>query len=177
MINLLDNTSNQPKRSTKIRRINYDSRETYNTNSQIKFKNLMLESSLCDYSDTYILVKGTISNANTAAQDANINNSNKKVIIKNCASFNDFISEVNNTQVDNNQDIDAVMLMNNVIEYINNYSKTFGSLLQYYRNKSSLNNNDNIVDFTGANHNSNLFKCKNNNESSECKEREKSFKK
>ena len=75
----------------------------------------MLESSLCNYSDTYILVKGTISIANTAAQGANINNSNKKIILKNCASFNCFISEINSTQKDNNQDIDAVMLMNNVI--------------------------------------------------------------
>ena len=62
-INLLDNT---PNWSTKLRPkiwgvINNDARETYNTNSQIKFKNSMLRSSLFDYSDAYIVVKGTIS--------------------------------------------------------------------------------------------------------------------
>ena len=39
----------------------------HNTNSQIKFKTLMLKSSLCDYSDAYILVKGNITYNNTAA--------------------------------------------------------------------------------------------------------------
>ena len=61
IINLLDNTANQ---STKFRtknwvEINDDSRGTYNTNSQIKFKIEMLMSSLCDYSDAHILVSGT----------------------------------------------------------------------------------------------------------------------
>ena len=58
----------------------------------------MLKSSLCDlvYSDSYILVKGTISVNNTAAQGAAANNTNKKVIFKNCASFPNCISEINN---------------------------------------------------------------------------------
>ena len=47
----------------------------------------MLRSSLCDYSDAYILVKGTITVANTAAQDQPNNGANKKVIFKNCAPF------------------------------------------------------------------------------------------
>ena len=62
IINLLENTPNQP---TKFRtkywvEINDDARRTYNTNSQIKFKNSMLKSSLCDCSDPNILVSGTI---------------------------------------------------------------------------------------------------------------------
>ena len=39
--------------------INDESRRTYNVNSQIKFKTTMLKSSLCDYSDAYVHVKGT----------------------------------------------------------------------------------------------------------------------
>ena len=66
----------------------------------------MLKSSLCDYSDPYILVKGTIALNNTAAADANGNNTNKRVIFKNCAPFTNCISEINNTQVDNAKDID-----------------------------------------------------------------------
>ena len=45
----------------------------------------MLKSSLCGYSDAYILVKGIITVPNTAAVDADANNTNKKVIFKNCA--------------------------------------------------------------------------------------------
>ena len=42
----------------------------------------MLKSSLCDYSDAYILVKGTIAVNDTAAPDANVNNTNKKAVFK-----------------------------------------------------------------------------------------------
>ena len=67
--------------------INDDARGTYFPNKQIKFKTLMLRSSLCDYSDAYILVKGNITVNNTAAADADANNTNKKVIFKNFAPF------------------------------------------------------------------------------------------
>ena len=67
IINLWDNTSNQP---TKFRtknwvKINDESRGMYNTNSQIKLKTSMLRSSLCDYSDAYMLVKGKITVTNS----------------------------------------------------------------------------------------------------------------
>ena len=68
------------------------------------------KSSLCDYSDAYILVRGPISVNNTAAAAA-VNNDDKKVIFKNCAPFTNCISEINNTQVDNAKDIDIVMPM------------------------------------------------------------------
>ena len=60
----------------------------------------MLKSSLCDYNDVYILVKGTITVNNTRTAAAP-NNRNKKVIFKNCAPFTNCISEINNAQVDN----------------------------------------------------------------------------
>ena len=128
--NLIDETSNQPSkfRTRNWVEINDESRGTYNVGSQIKFKTTMLKSSLCDYSDAYILVKGTISVNTTAAADANANNTNKKVIFKNCALFTNFISEINNTQIGNAKDIDIVMPMCNLIEYSDNYAKTTGSL-------------------------------------------------
>ena len=73
--------------------------------SQIKFKTSMLKSSLYDYSDVYILVKGTITVPNTAAQGSDTNNKNKKVVFKNCAPFSDCISEIRNTKVDNSKDV------------------------------------------------------------------------
>ena len=68
-------------------RINDESRGTNDVNSQIKFKTTMLKSRLCDYSDAYILVKGIIIANNTSASDADANNTNKKIILKNCAHF------------------------------------------------------------------------------------------
>ena len=87
----------------------------------------MLKSSLCDYSDAYVLVKGSITINNTAAAPAAANNTGKKVIFKNCAPFTICISEINNTQVDNAKEIDIVMPMYNLTEYSDNYSKTSGS--------------------------------------------------
>ena len=111
----------------------------------------MLRSSLCDYSDAHILVKGNITVNNTPAQGAATNNTNNKVIMKNCAPFSNCISKINNTQVDNAKDIDIVMAMYNLIEYSDNYSKTSGSLWQYCKEIPAVNNDGNIVDFNGAN--------------------------
>ena len=88
----------------------------------------MLKSSLCDYSDVYILVKGTTIIDETSAVGAAPNNTKKKVIFKNCAPFTNCVSEIKNTQVDNAKNIDIVMLMYSLIEYSNNYSKTSGNL-------------------------------------------------
>ena len=120
IINLFDNTPNQ---ATKFRtknwvEINNDARGTHNKDNQIKFKTSLLKSSLCDYSDAYILVKRTIS-IEPEAED-NLNNADKKVAFKSCAPFTDCASETNNTQIYIAKDIDVVMPMYNVIEYSNN---------------------------------------------------------
>ena len=82
IVNLLDYTPNQP---SKFRTKNWAKRNDwqgkYNTNSQIKFKSSMLNSSLCDYSDAYILVKGTITVPNTAGAAVVASNGYKKVIL------------------------------------------------------------------------------------------------
>ena len=111
----------------------------------------MLRSSLCDYSDAYILVKGSITVINTAAADAAANNTNKKIIFKNCTPFSKYMSRINGTDVNNAEYIDIVMPMYNLIEYSDDYSKTSGSLWQYCREMPAVNNNGSIVDFNGAN--------------------------
>ena len=88
----------------------------------------MLRSSLCDYSNAYILVKGNIAVNNTNGAGAAVNNTNKKVIFKNCAPFTNCISKINNTQIDNAEYIDIEMPMYNLIEYSDSYSKTSVSL-------------------------------------------------
>ena len=111
----------------------------------------MLRSSLCDYDNAYILAKGNISVNNTAAEGAAANNTNKKVIFKNCAPFTNCISKINNTQIDNAEYIDIVMPMYNLIEYSDNYSKTSGSLWQYCKDIPGVDDDGDIVDFNGAN--------------------------
>ena len=151
--NLIDDTSNKPSkfRTKNWVEFNDESRGTCNVNSQIKFKTAMLKSSLCDYSDAYILVKGTITingrGADAAARQAD--ERDKGVAFKNCAPFTNCISEINNTQVDNAKDIDIVMPMYNLIEYSDNYAKTTGSLWQFFRDELD----DNLED-------SELFKFK-----------------
>ena len=118
--NLIDDTPNQPSkfRTRNWVEMNDESRGAYNVNSQIKFKTTMLKYSLCDYSDAYILVKGTITingrGADAAARQAD--ERDKGVSFKNCAPFINYISEINNTQIDNAKDIDIVMPMYNLIE-------------------------------------------------------------
>ena len=97
----------------------------------------MLKCRLCDYSDAYILVKGTIT-INGRGVDAAARQPDERdkiVIFKNCAPFTNCISEINNTQIDNAKDIDIVMPMYNLIEYSDNYAKTTGSLWQYFRDE------------------------------------------
>ena len=115
MANLLTDASNKPSkfRTRNWVEINDNIRGAYSPNKQIRFKTAMLRSSLCDYSDAY----------NTVAGGAAANNTNKKVIFKNCAPFTNCISKINNTQIDNAQYIDIVMPMYNLIEYSDNYSK------------------------------------------------------
>ena len=81
--------------------INNDIRGAYSANKQIRFRRAMLRSSLCDYSDVYILVKGNVSVNNTAAEGTAAINIDKKVIFINCVPFINCISKINNTQIDN----------------------------------------------------------------------------
>ena len=142
--NLIDDASYQPSnfRTRNWVEINDESRGAYNVNSQIKFKTTMLKSSLCDYSDAYIVVKGTIT-INGRGADAGprqADERDKGVSFKNCAPFINCISGINNTQIDNAKDIDIVMSMYNLIEYSDNYAKTSGNLWQYFRDEPDDNN-------------------------------------
>ena len=105
---LIDDTQSQPSkfRARNWVEINDESRGAYNVNSQIKLKTTMLKPSLCDYSDAYILVKGTITitGAKKDAAARQADERDKVVIFKNCAPFTNCISEINNTQIDNAKD-------------------------------------------------------------------------
>ena len=160
---LLNDESNKPSkfRTRNCVEINDDITGAYSPNKQIRFKTAMLRSSLYDYSDAYIFVKGNISVNNTARAGAAANNIGKKVIFKNWARFTNCISKINNTQIDNAEYIDIVMPMYNLIEDKDNHSKTSGSLWQYCKDIPAVNDNDDIVIFNGANDTDSLnFKSK-----------------
>ena len=133
--NLLDDASNQPSGWNWVE-INDESRGTYTGNS-VKFKTTMLRSNLCDYADAYILVNGTIT-----ISGAGNNATARQADERDCAPFVKCINRINNAEIDNAKDIDIVMPMHKLIEYSDNYSKTSGSLWQYYKDEP----NDSIAD-------------------------------
>ena len=89
----------------------------------------MLRSDLRNYSDAYIVVKGTITVEGT--NDAN--KRNKNLNFKNNAPFRSCISKSNNTFIDNGEDLDIAMPMYNLLEFSNNYSMTSGIFWNYYK--------------------------------------------
>ena len=139
IIDMLENSQNQPTKFWTKNWVekNDESRGTYNTDSHIKFKTLMLRSRSCDYSVAYILLSGTIAITRAGNDDAvrQLDEKNKGIIFKNCVPFTDCVSEINNTQVDNAKYIDIVMQMYNLIEYSDNYSKMFTWAYNFKINK------------------------------------------
>ena len=120
--------------------------DTYNENKSIRFKTPMLKSNLCDYSDTYILVKGTITVTATGVNnDANNirDKKNRPLILKNNAPFVSCITRITGELIEDADDLDIVMPMYNLLEYSKNYRKMKGSLHNYYRDELGGNDNDN----------------------------------
>ena len=133
--------------------------DTYNENKSIGFKTPMLRSNLCDYSDAYILVNGTITVAGNNLRDRR----NRLLIFKNNAPFVSCITRINGELIEDADDLDTVMSMYNLLEYRKNYRKTIGSLYNYYRDELSDDTNPDNNQFNNIKVvNSNTFKYKNN---------------
>ena len=125
---------------------------TYNENKSIRFKIPMLRSDLCDYADAYILVNGIITVAGNQPRDRQ----NRPLILKNNAPFDSSITRINNELIEDADDLDIVMPMYNLLDY----SKTIGSLYNYYRDE--LNDDANLNNFANNNVvNSKSFQYKN----------------
>ena len=114
---------------------------TYNENKSIRFKTPMLRLSLCNYSDAYILLEGTITITGNNPRDRQ----NRPLMLKNNAPFVSFITRINGELIEDADDLDIAMPMYNLLEYSKNYRKTIGSLYNYYRDElSDDNDNDNF---------------------------------
>ena len=119
-----------------------EANDRYKPNKLVRFKISMLRSDLCDFSDTYIVVKGEI----TVVGGSSKSRKNRHSAFKNNAPFIGCISEINNMLIDNTEDLDVAMAMYNLLEYSKNYSKTTVSLWNYYRDEltDDTNNNNNL---------------------------------
>ena len=116
----------------------------------------MWRSNLCNYSDAYILVKGTIVVAGNNLRDRQ----NRPLILKNNAPFISCITRITGELIEDADDLDIVMPMYNLLEYSKNYRKTIGSLYNYYRDELSVDADDyNFSNIKVVN--SNTFKYKN----------------
>ena len=136
---------------------------TYNENESIRFKTPMLRSNLCDYSDAYILVKGTITvtapEANNGANNVR-DKRNRPLTLKNNTPFVSCITRINGELIEDTNDLDIVIPIYKLLEYSENYRKTTGSLYNYYRDELSDDADDNNFDNIKV-VNSNTFKYKN----------------
>ena len=92
--------------------------DRYKKSKQIRFKTSMLRSNLCDFNNVYIVGKGTITVTNP---DKNVYD--KELAFKNNVPFVSCISKINNTLIDNAEDLDVVMPMYNLLEYSKNIQK------------------------------------------------------
>ena len=101
---------------------NTDYGEGNESATTVKFETKLIKSSLCNYSDTYILVTGDI--------EATGGNAKTRVAFKNCAPFTKWITHINDEHVDGTENLNVIMPMYNLIEYNDNFSDTevYGSL-------------------------------------------------
>ena len=117
---------------------------TYNENKSIRFKTPTLRSNLCDYSDGYILVKGTITvNGVINGVENEIFRRNRPLILKNNAPFVSCMTKINNEFIEDANDLDIVMPIYNLLEYSKDFRKTIGSLYNYYTDELSDDNSPN----------------------------------
>ena len=114
--------------------------KTYNTNKQMRFKTSMLRSDLCDFSEAYIVVIGTVT---VSADERDRDEMKRQVILKNNVPFFSCISKINSVLVENAEDLDSVMPMYNFLKYSKSYSKTSASLWNYFRDELTDDTNDN----------------------------------
>ena len=148
IINLLNDSSNEESKFATKKWYVIDNQITkgkYKQDDTIKYERETIKSSLCDYSDAFVLVTGNITVS--AANDTD-------VVFKNCAPFSTCKTVINDVFVDRAEHIYIAMPMYNLIEYSDNYSDTSGSLWQFKRDEVPANNADLTID------NSQSFKYK-----------------
>ena len=155
IVNLLNSSYNEYLKFATKKWYVIETEGNYSHLDPITFLTKSIESSLCDYSDAYILVTGNITVTRTIAGDLVQRkqplNAATQVVFKNCAPFKDCRTEINDTFVDYADFINIAMPMYNLIEYSDNYSDSSGSLWGFkadgIANKVNVTNDDNAPSF------------------------------
>ena len=160
IINLLDkiDTDSEHFATKKWYIINDENNTNYGVNKYtgadnpdtIKYDTRVLKPNLCDYSEAYILVDGTIRATNAANAT--------RFALKNCAPFTKCNLEINDEHVDTAENLDIVMPMYNLIEYSDNYQDSSATLYQYKRDEPP--EDDAVADLTADNSDSLKYKIK-----------------
>ena len=156
IVNLLNDSNKESSKFTtrKLFIINDQNNVQYGRGNEndltIKFEIKVIEPNLCDYSDAHILVAGDIKVADVAAHT--------NVSFKNCAPFTRCVTHINDEHVETAKNLDIIMPMYNLIEYSDNYGDSSGSLYQFKRDESPMNDDKNPLNF--ALDNSTSFKYK-----------------
>ena len=119
--------------------------------STIKFETKVIKLKLCDYPDAYILVTGDIKVADVAA--------NTNIAFKNCAPFTRCVTHINDEHVEAAENLDIIMPMYNLTEYSDNYADSSGSLYQFKRDESPMNDAGNTLNVTLDNSTSFKYKA------------------
>ena len=159
-VNLLNSPENEYSKfaTEKWYVIDSESKGNCSHHDPIKFLTKWIESSLCNYSDAYVLVTGDIAVIRTiAAADNNCLRRKQQlaaatqVALKNCAPFNDSRTEMNDTFVDYVDFINIAKPMYSFIEYNDNYSDSSRGLWGFERdnifNNADVTNDDNAPSF------------------------------
>ena len=97
-------------------------------NSEANYDLEVLKSGLCEYNDSYILVRGDITV--TAASET-------QIAFRNCSPFTKCITKIDGTAIDDAEDLDLVMSVYNIIEYSSKWSETTGSLWFYSKDEAT----------------------------------------
>ena len=131
IVNLLNDSGSSKFATRKWYIINDENNGQYGrrnkNDSTIKFEAKVIKPNLCNYSDVKI--------ADIAADT--------KVAFKNCAPFTRCVTHINDEHVETADNLDIIMPMYNLIEYSDNYADSSGSLYQFKRDESSMNNAEN----------------------------------
>ena len=143
IVNLLNNSDNESSKfaTKKWYIINDQNNGQYGrgneNDSTIKFETKVIKPNLCDYSDAYILVTGDIKVTDVAA--------NTNVAFKNCAPFTRCVTHINDEYVETAKNLDIITPMYNLVEYSDSYADSSGSLYQFKRDESPMNDAENLL--------------------------------
>ena len=143
IVNLLNKSDNESSKfaTRKSYIINEQNNGQYGrgneSDSTIKFETKVIKPNLCDYSDAYIFVTGDIKVGDVP--------SNTNVTFKNCAPFTRCVTHINDEHVETAENLDIIMPMYNLIEYSDNYADSSGSLYQFQRDESPINDAGNSL--------------------------------